>query len=243
MTLVHNRTPRRYLRGVSHARKGCAGSGAFREPIEGDGSRPGLVVGAQRFAGERFIVLGEARGGELFEGGVPEDVSPLFLANSLQRAPDQPGDDGPDRAAPVGARVKPRLIGARARRQRPAQGPVARERRREKVLLQGVEALRTSMGGDERGEAGDGAGVQGFVHAEVVVETEVELRLPAVFEAPASARDPVLYPRAVLVGWFDEPGQGKERFVGSDQYRAEEHVLDEKGVGTLDHSLLVGGLP
>src|SRR5918998_826125 len=99
------------------------------KPVQGDGSSPGLVIGAERLAGVRLEILGKAARRQLLEGSPAQVRGPLFLAGLPEGAPEQPGDHWPDRAAPVRARVKPGLLRARAGRQRPAQRGISRELR------------------------------------------------------------------------------------------------------------------
>src|SRR4051794_14391618 len=82
------------------------------EHIEGDGCGPGLLSGAERLAGERLEVLGEAALRELFEGVAAHALGPLALSRSEQRPPQEPVGDGPDRSAPVAAWVEAGLFGA-----------------------------------------------------------------------------------------------------------------------------------
>jgi hypothetical protein len=93
------------------------------------------------------------------------------------------------------------------------------------------EGLSTAgvLGARDQGrEAGYGPGPEGFAGAQVVVEAELELRVPAFFETPAAARDPGFDLRVVLVRCPGDLGYIEQGLVGAHQDRASQHVLDQK---------------
>src|SRR5215212_4905884 len=92
-----------------------------QEPVQDDGSRPRLAVGAEGFSGKRLEVLSEAIATYLIQSRSPNPFGPPGLTGLQQRAPQQPVNHRPCRTPPVTARVKPRLFGTGARWQWPAQ--------------------------------------------------------------------------------------------------------------------------
>src|SRR5215208_3457181 len=91
------------------------------QPIQDYGGGPGLLFRAHWLTGERFEVLGKAPFGDLIKACPAYLVRALCFSGSDKRPPKEPVGDGPDRAAPIAARVKARLFGTGARWQRPAQ--------------------------------------------------------------------------------------------------------------------------
>src|SRR5918998_4075508 len=73
----------------------------MRQPIQGYGGRPGLLVRAERLAGKGLEVLGEAPGGELIESSPSQCLRATLLPHSTDCSPEESRHDRPDRPAPV----------------------------------------------------------------------------------------------------------------------------------------------
>src|SRR5215204_148721 len=211
------------------------------EHVEGDGCRPGLLTGAERLAGERLEVLGEAAFRELFQGLAAHTLGPRALPRAQKRPPEEPVGDGPNRTAPVAARVEPGLFGARRWGQRIAKvgvtGKILRVERPEEV----VQPLAIEAAPDQGRETGYGSHGQRFASQHVQVQTEPEVGVPLLFEAGTTAFDPTLYKLSVLLGRVDDLGDFQQRLVGRNQDGGEEHVFDEEGVPLVDVGLVVAG--
>src|ERR671916_2330342 len=199
-----------------------------RQPVESHGCRPRLLIRTQSLAREGLVVLSKAPVGELREGVALEPVRPLPFPRDLQRPPQQPVHDGPDRTAPVAAGEEARIVRAGAWRERPAEVGVAGESVRVEDLEERLEAIIAFGTGYDRCEACDGAGREGFAGPQVVVEAKAESGIPTFLEPSSPAFDPGPDQRPVLLRGADDFGHLEQSPVRLHQDRARKYVLGQK---------------
>src|SRR5215212_2509731 len=213
-----------------------------RQPVEGHSRRPRLVVGAKGLARERLVILAEESVRELREGAVLEPFRHLPFSRAFQRPPQQPVHHGPHGTAPVAARAEAPIIRAGARRERFVEVWVACEGGRLEHTEEGLQAFWISGTGDERCEACDGAGLEGFAGPQVEVEAETEFGVPTFVQPFSPAFDPGSYHRPVFLWSTDDFGHVEQGLVRLDQDRASQHILGQKRARPLQNGIVAAGI-